>query len=246
MKKLSLATAGAASIAVGTIGAVQAATLIDTTTAWNGASSIQSFGESNTATYGQTFTTPTTDNFLDSFTFFLNDDLNPDVVDFAGYVMAWDGAKATGPILYNSFVSEGSARSTTGASGFEQFTFNTGGITLTPGQQSVAFLSASNFFDGSDGTAVMGLANDTYPGGEFIYFNNGSDFNLLTTNQWDCTNCSIGDAAFSASFSASATPVPFEFSPSLGILALGALGGLDQLKRKLQKRKFSKSAFSIN
>ena len=40
------------------------------------------------------------------------------------------------------------------------------------------------------------------------------------------------------------TPVPFELSPGLGILALGALGGMAQLKSKLQKQKSSVRAFS--
>ena len=40
------------------------------------------------------------------------------------------------------------------------------------------------------------------------------------------------------------TPVPFELSPGLGILALGLWGGMAQLKSKLQKQKSSVSAFS--
>lgn len=35
----------------------------------------------------------------------------------------------------------------------------------------------------------------------------------------------------------SATPVPFEFSPGLGILALGACGAISQLKSAMQKQK---------
>lgn len=41
-----------------------------------------------------------------------------------------------------------------------------------------------------------------------------------------------------------AVPVPFGFSPGLGILALGAWGGIAQLKSKMQKLKTSGSAFS--
>lgn len=40
--------------------------------------------------------------------------------------------------------------------------------------------------------------------------------------------------------SLSAVPVPFEFSSTMGIWALGALGAIAQLKSKLQKRKSSK------
>lgn len=40
------------------------------------------------------------------------------------------------------------------------------------------------------------------------------------------------------------TPVPFEFSPGLGILALGACGALAKLNSSVRKLKFSGSAFS--
>lgn len=40
--------------------------------------------------------------------------------------------------------------------------------------------------------------------------------------------------------------VPFEFSPGLSILALGALFGAERLKNKLPKRKFSQSEFTSN
>lgn len=48
----------------------------------------------------------------------------------------------------------------------------------------------------------------------------------------------------SAGSLAQATPVPFEFSPGVGILALGACGAIQQLRRKMQNRKFATSAFS--
>jgi hypothetical protein len=168
--------------------------LIDTTSSWDGLYSIAAFGESNTATYGQTFTAPETSSPLTEFTFYL-DDYNPDVIDFAAYVMAWDGTKATGPVLYSSAM-----QSTTGTSGFDTLTFNTGELILTPGQQYVAFLSASNFFDGVSGTGQMGyISNDVYNAGMFVYLNNGSDFNSLTTTSWD-TSWGGGDLAFKASF----------------------------------------------
>ena len=168
--------------------------LIDTTSSWDGSSYIWAFGEPDTATYGQTFTAPETSRPLTEFTFYLDDYYNPDVIDFAAYVMAWDGTKATGPVLYSSAM-----QSTTGSSGFDTLTFNTGELILTPGQQYVAFLSASNFFDGVSGTGQMGLiSNDVYDGGMFVYFGNGSDFDSLTTTSW--VTGYGGDLAFKASF----------------------------------------------
>jgi large repetitive protein len=173
-------------------------TTIDTVPSWDGEGSLQPFGESNTATYGQTFTVQEGSNVLQSFEIYLNDQTNPDAVDFAFYIMAWDGEKATGSVLYESL-----PQTSAGADGFEKFTFNTGGLTLVPGQQYVAFVNASNFFDGLEGTAVQGTvwSSDPYAGGSFVYFNNGSDFGALTTNSWDSFGGTT-DFAFTAVFTA--------------------------------------------
>ncbi|BAY74849.1 hypothetical protein NIES25_12650 [Nostoc linckia NIES-25] len=233
LKNLSIVTAGAAIIALGAAGNAQAQTVIDTTPSWNGTDSITPFGEFNTATYGQTFTVGS-DNVLNDFTFFLNDfDGQPDVVDFAAYVAEWDGFKATGPILYQS-----APQSTTNAPGFEQFTFNTGGISLTSGKQYVAFLSASNFFDGTSGLAGLGAitgSQDVYSGGDFVFYNNGSDFSLLTQNTWDGgVGNGFGESAFKISLSPATASVP-EPTTMLGILAFGAFGISSLNKRKQQK-----------
>ncbi len=59
------------------------ATIIDTTP---GNSTVTAFGESNSATFGQTVTVPAVDNVLTSFTFFMDDFLDTDFVDFEAYV----------------------------------------------------------------------------------------------------------------------------------------------------------------
>jgi hypothetical protein len=241
MKNLSLAIAGAACVALGGVGSAQAATLIDTTPPnYFGGNLIGKFGEgsstipgtnqsySYTTTYGQTFTVGS-DNILNDFTFWLNDESDPGPVDFAAYVMAWDGTKATGGILYDS-----GKKTTNGGFSREQFTFNTGGTTLNSGQQYVAFLSASNFFDGIDGSAYVEWINtgiDVYSGGNFVYAGNGSNFSQLTTNSWS-NFYPTNDLAFKANLSsASAQPVP-EPSSSLGLLAFGGFVAGKILKRK--------------
>ena len=223
IKNISMAAVGVA-LALGTGEVARASTLIDTTTSWRG-SSIRPFGERNTATYGQTFTVDN-DDILDSFTFFLNDyNYYPDTVDFAAYVMEWDGDKATGDILYDS-----GKQSTTRAKGFEKFTFDTEGIVLEEDRQYVAFLSASNFFDGKRGTSRMPYVRDVYEGGEFVFSNNGRHFNKLTKRSWH--KIAHIDAAFKASFSSSeaAKSVP-EPTSMLGLLAVGAFGASSLLKR---------------
>ncbi|HEY2573346.1 MAG TPA: hypothetical protein VGH65_04725, partial [Verrucomicrobiaceae bacterium] len=75
---------------------------VSTSGHWNGVDGIGNFGEPSDATYGQTFTAPANARKLSSFAFYVDDNQNPDRVDFQGFVMAWDGSKATGPVLFQS------------------------------------------------------------------------------------------------------------------------------------------------
>ncbi|WP_310482203.1 PEP-CTERM sorting domain-containing protein [Chamaesiphon sp. VAR_48_metabat_403] len=229
MKNISLAIAGAACVALGGVSSVQAATLIDTGGNGGNGGTFSPFGETFNSSFGQTFTVGS-DNILNDFTFWLNDRTNPDAVDFAAYVMAWDGTKATGSIIYQS-----SPQSTNGASGFEQFTFNTGGTNLTSGQQYVAFLSTFGLLDGITGQAQMGASfTRTYSGGEAVYTSTNFDPSS-PNNSWikpEAFGLGTFDAAFTANLSsASAQPVP-EPSSSLGLLVFGGFVAGKVLKRK--------------
>lgn len=214
MTRTTLSTACAALLLAVT--GVASADSIDTTGSWDGSNAVSPFGETNTATYGQTFTVGAHTS-LNSFTFFVDDDLNPDFVDFQAFVYAWDGSKITGSSLFST-----GALSTTnngGADGFEAITISTGGISLTSGAQYVAFFSASNLFDGSPGTSDWGLTGDVYDGGNFVFQNNGDDFGLLSVNAW---NEFDSDLAFVMDFSPSDVPEPSVLMLlSLGLLSMG-------------------------
>ncbi len=115
-------TVAALGMALGFLTQAGANTIIDTTPAWNGSSGISSFGNPNTATYGETITAPTNgDTQLENFTFFIN---GPSQQSFKGYVYAWNGSEATGPALYTS-----PTMSLAGGNAYEATTFNTGAWT---------------------------------------------------------------------------------------------------------------------
>lgn len=210
-------------------GTAVAVTTIDTTNGqWDRGSEAYIWGEGDQwvdATYGQTFTVNGPDTVLARFTFWVNDyyPISPDApVDFGAYIAAWDGLRATGPVLYQS-----GRRTTTnngGLFGEELFTFETGGVKLAAGMQYVAFLSASNYFDGvvSRG-GVGGFAADSYSGGCFVTAHNGSDFSALFSQNWNLQGGA--ELAFTA-----------ELTPEPSVLALLIAGSGWWLARRARVR----------
>jgi hypothetical protein len=143
---------------------------------WDGALSVFSWGDPNTATYGQTFTA--IDNAVKSFSFYVNDIEGTPVV-FSAHIYAWDGAKATGSPIFSS-----GALSTDGIGGaFEEIKINTPGASVTPGNEYVAFLSCSDYFPTGGGASWGNSGSDVFPG-TFVFLNNGADFGALFTTNW--------------------------------------------------------------
>jgi hypothetical protein len=188
---------------------------INTIPSWNGTNSIESFGVTNTATYGQTITITGSTQVLQSFSFEIGN-CNA-AVAFRGEVYAWNGTQATGSSLFESPVTSLSA-----GSGFQQVTFTTGGVSLAPGTY-VLFASTSKDQAGAPASACQWgeVANTTYPGGTFVFINNGPNSSEWTTATWT-TNWG-GDTAFSATFGIS-VPAASTTSLWLGVAGLIALG----------------------
>lgn len=204
-------------LALGLAPAARADLILDTTPAWDGSSYVVPFGKPDTATYGQTVTVLAEAPRLDSFTFYID---GPAEQVFRGYVYAWDGSKLTGPALYTS-----PDRTLAGTPGFEAITFETGGLELTPGSRYALFASVSEVYARTQGTSHWGYIRDrnTYPGGNFIYDNNGGDFGRLSSSTWDATDASEfwGDLAFQARFSAVPEPATVVSASLAGLIVVG-------------------------
>ncbi len=216
MKPLRLALAFAfASLCLPAIG--RADVLIDTTPSWNGTGVFgvlmgeQGYQFQPIATYGQTFTVPDGNAQLTRFSIWMQDvsayDPNPMV--FGMYIMAWTGARAAGPVLYDS----GPITLGTGDV-MQEVDFCNLNLTLQPDQSYVAILSASKFFNGQDGVCyVSGIPTDAYPGGTTVNLDNGSDASQWTTGDWGVSSASW-DTAFQAQF------VPAAPEPSAAFFVL--------------------------
>jgi hypothetical protein len=172
--------------------------LLETTTAWDGLEYISSFGETNTATYAQTFTVPTEES-LDSFSLYIDDLLNTDFVDFEMFVGAWDTVNNRVLTLYGLY-GPYTTTNNDGLDGMEQFTCDTTSIALYPGNTYVIGVIASRYFDGESGTSQMGYiaAPGAYAGGQFVFLNNGDDFNAIYTDTFYTSF--TGDLAFEINF----------------------------------------------
>ena len=170
---------------------------IDTTSLAD--SSVNAFGNPNTATYGQTINLGSNAGILNSFSFFLG----PLDQSFKAYVYQWDGLKATGSALFESeAINIGSS-----FSGFAEVLVNTGEVNLNANTDYALFFSTSGLQNVQSVNFWQHSYSDIYSMGRFIFINNGNNFDLITTQYWD--NFVTGDLAFKANISdINTVPVP--------------------------------------
>jgi hypothetical protein len=209
--------------------------VITTVPSWNGTDNAFPFGDPDTTTYGQTITAgPGLDN-LTSFSFYLQQFGGSPAPTFQAYVAAWNGTAITGTPLYTS-------ANMTGPTGpnFVQYTFDTGGLSLTDGQQYALFISiaGANYTTNTEQDDLGAVFTNPYPGGAYVYDNNSGDFSQLFS-PWDQTGSvdTFGegyDLAFTANFGPAAAPEPC----SLVLLGSGVVctAGLGWIRRKRSVR----------
>lgn len=179
---------------------------------------VGSFGQPNTATYGQTFALAG-NHTLDSFSMFMSGEVFKPI-QFKAYVYEWNGSSATGAALYSSAVQSFGG---SGPGSHKEFAFSTGGVNLVDGKSYVAFVSTSGLFDGVTSTARMPMApSDAIGSGSFVFLNNGNDFSAVTNATWTAWD---NDVWFKASYGAGgAADVPLPATLPLLGLGLAALG----------------------
>lgn len=185
---------------------------IDTTSSFTG-NSVYYWGTSDsTPTYGQVFTAPIGVSTLDSFEFFVKS-MNANI-NFTAYVAPWV-SNAVGTPIFTSTPQTVSA-----SSNFTPELINTGGISLTAGNQYVAY-----FYENS-GAGIgywAAVPHAAYTGGEFVYGDSNYSPALNTSLGSSST---IGNSEMVLSFT---TVVP---EPSSWVLMMAGFGSLLLLHRR--------------
>lgn len=186
----------------------------------------------NSDTMGQTFIAPINTSRLLDFSFWTRGGYeSTNDVSFKGYIMEWDGMKATGPMLYQSDIRSSTKK---WGEGTERFDFNTGGIDLVTGRSYIAFLSAIGCYTTPpDHNAWLYLMIDfydpQYEDGRHVYTSSHGSYATLASSDW-VQNQGVYD--IDLGFHATFTEIPEPSSIIALLCGTGSLTGMI-LRRKL-------------
>ena len=168
------------------------------------------WGVTTPGTVGQTIVVPTTDNVLQSFSYWLSTSNNGADLRFNAHVVQWDPVNqiAVGPVLFTSGPFMG-----TGSQAWVRYDFTTGGVPLTSGAMYALLLSTAGVAQAGTGTVQFNLLarsfgggafTDTYGPGGLVVKPGTADF-LNPLPPWDTD---AADLAFEARFASAVGPVP--------------------------------------
>ncbi len=214
--------------------ALPAVAQINTYPTWNGSDTICCIGYPNTATYGEAITTPAGGTDVESFSFWMQQAVG---FQFQAFIAPWDNNNY---LIPNGLagVSYLSPITTVTNGNLVQYTFNAGGLPVTPGTIYMFGVTIDNVYnqDAQFGAGTMG--GDLFAGGNSTYYfawsNDSGDGTLLGQN-WNNTGCAdnggaCGQAAWLVTYSqGGSTPEP----SSLILFGSGVVGLAGLIRRKL-------------
>jgi Autotransporter beta-domain len=184
-----------------------AAQTINTTTVWNGSSSINAWSSSVTETFGQTILPTSSQTKLGSFTFELSQIGGTMPMQYQAYVYQWNSSNNTtsGPALFTSAVL-----TTPSGTAFTPVTINTGSLALTAGMQYILFFSTTNVSQVSNGNYLIGkVPGAPYSLGE-AYYSGSGQLSSLGSISWERPGLEL---AFIATFITATPTSPSSPSP---------------------------------
>ncbi len=170
---------------------------------------------------GQVITAPT-QPILKSFTFIVN---APVTSVFRAEVYAWSGTQAAGANLFES-------APVTGSGANQNFTFDTGNLSLTTGAQYILFLTTLKDAGTGDGfVSALPKSADSYTGGDmFVLESPSASVATWTTSAWASTTSHLVFRAYfdlvpSSNLVASSLATPSVFGQPVNWLATLATSG---------------------